>query len=204
MHSAKKIVVLTIGHSNHELSEFINLLQRNGVTAVADVRSQPSSRLPHFSHPAIAGNLKQAGIDYVFLGRELGARRLEPECYEDRQAVYEKIADLPAFREGLARIRRGSVKHRIALMCAEQEPLDCHRTILICRRLRGEAMIRHILPDGAAEDHSQTEQRLVSRMGVHRTLFDPPDLSDADLLERAYEERGRQIAFRADQTEAVA
>lgn len=194
--------LFTIGHSTHELATFLELLKRHGVNAMADVRSQPTSRLPHFEHDALVAALRDAGMDYVFLGRELGARRSEPECYEDNQAVYERVAELPAFREGLARILRGLERRRIALLCAEKEPLDCHRTILICRCLRDrDISIRHILADGRTEDHRAAERRLVRLTRQERTLFEP-DLTEEELLRRAYEQRGRQIAYRMDAEEA--
>jgi uncharacterized protein (DUF488 family) len=191
-------VMFTIGHSNHTLEEFIPLLKQHGVTAVADVRSHPySRRLEQFNREQLATGLQVAGIRYVFLGRELGARRDEADSYEGQQASYERIAQLPRFQEGLRRLRQGSQEYRIALMCAEKEPLDCHRTILICRQLRGEFDIQHILADGGVEEHPQTERRLVRQMGVTRTLFEP-DLTEEDLIQQAYDERGRQIAYRTE------
>lgn len=194
---AERPVLFTIGHSTHEWPEFVALLRKHGVTAIADVRSQPASRLPQYKKAALQAGLKEAGINYVFLGRELGARRAEPECYDGDQVSYERIARLPRFLEGLERLRQGSREFRIALMCAEKEPLDCHRTILVCRQLRNGFRIRHILADGSIEEHEQTERRLVRQMDVTRTLFEP-NLTEEDLIQQAYEARGRQIAYRAD------
>ena len=187
--------LFTIGHSTHEMPDFLALLHRHRVTAVADVRSQPTSRLLHFERQRLTDALRAAGIRYVFLGDELGARRSEPECYIDDRADYERIPALPAFQAGLVRLRKGLEKHRICLLCAEKEPLDCHRSILICRQLReGELSIQHILADGTLESHATTEQRLVKLTGIERDLFEP-DLTDAEILSRAYEARGKEIAF---------
>lgn len=194
---AQRPILFTIGHSTHEWPRFVGLLQMHGVSAIADVRSQPTSRLPQYVRAELQAGLKEASIEYVFLGRELGARRHESECYDEGQAVYEKIADLPAFRAGLDRIVRGLEKHCIALMCAEKEPLDCHRTVLICRHLRSRGIpIRHILADGSVEDHEATERRLLRITNTERTLFEP-DLTEEELLNQAYETRGREIAYRA-------
>lgn len=191
--------LLTVGHSNHELDAFLELLRRHGVTAVADVRSQPTSWLAHFEQAPLAVALRDSGMEYVFLGRELGARRSEAECYEDGRADYERIARLAAFQRGLVRIRRGLDEHRICLLCAEKEPLDCHRSILVCRHLRDpDLRIAHILADGSLEEHGETERRLVKLTDVQPTLFEP-DLTGADLLEQAYEVRGRQIAYRVNE-----
>lgn len=198
-----KRVLFTIGHSNHDWPTFLALLQRHGVTAVADVRSQPVARLPQFNHKELEIELKHADVEYVFLGRELGARREEPECYDEGCAVYERVAELPMFRTGLERVLKGLQRHRIALMCAEQEPTDCHRTVLVCRRLRHEPIeIQHILADGQLEAHLATERRLIRMTGVGRTLFEP-DLTDDEILDRAYLKRGREIAFRVGHEEAA-
>jgi len=197
--AAEKPGIFTIGHSNHSLEDFISLLRGHGITAVADVRSHPYGRLEHFDREHLSAALQAAGIEYVFLGRELGARREESECYEDGMALYEKIGELPAFREGLSRLCRGAEKYRLAIMCAEKEPLDCHRTILICRHLRDSGLqLMHILADGNLEEHACTEKRLVRQMGITRTLFEP-NLTDEELLERAYHERGQEIAYQTSQ-----
>ena len=193
-------IIYTIGHSTHELREFLDLLQQHGVTAVADVRSQPYGRLEHFRRENLEAELKAVGIGYVFLGRELGARRDEPDCYVDGQAVYDRVAELPAFREGLERLERGAADHVIALMCAEREPLDCHRTVLLARQLAARHWhVRHILADGGIEEHTETERRMVRKMGVD-PLFDGA-LTENELIERAYAERGREIACRAREEE---
>jgi uncharacterized protein (DUF488 family) len=189
--------LFTIGHTTHSFEEFAGLLHRHGITALADVRSHPySRRLPQFNRETLAVALKGSNIHYVFLGDELGARRNEPECYEGERVVYQRVAMLPKFRSGLERVRRGMRTFQIALMCAEKEPLDCHRTILICAALRDEYRILHILADGSTEDHAHTEQRLLRDMDVTRTLFEP-DLSDEQLLAEAYDKRAAQIAYRA-------
>lgn len=200
---SERPALYTIGHSTHSLDELLALLKRHGVTAIADVRSHPySARLGQFNREEFASALEAAGIKYVFLGKELGARRDERDSYSGDRAAYERIALLPGFREGLQRLRRGAREYKVALMCAEKEPLDCHRTVLVCRELRGEFDIRHILPDGNIEGHADTERRLVRETGVTRTLFEP-DLTDEDLVQQAYDERARKIAYRAGQEEAT-
>lgn len=187
--------IFTIGHSVHELEVFLELLARHGITAIADVRSQPFSRIQHFNGDVLAAVLKTRDILYVPLGRELGARRDERECYVDGRAVYERVAQLPRFRGGIDRLVQGAEDYNIALMCAEKEPLDCHRTILVCRHLRPYGLhIQHILAGGELEDHAETERRMMKMMHVARDLFHQ-DAAESDLIEQAYEARGRQIAY---------
>jgi uncharacterized protein (DUF488 family) len=187
--------IYTIGHSTHSLEEFLSLVNRHGVEAIADVRSQPYGRLEHFHRENLSAALKEAGMAYVFLGQQLGARREEPECYENGIALYERIVKLPAFQEGLLRLRRAAEKRRLAILCAEKEPLACHRAILIARCLKDSGMhVMHILADGTLEDHALAEKRLVRELDIRRTLFEP-HLTDRDLVDRAYAERGGQLAY---------
>lgn len=189
-------VVYTIGHSNHSIEAFVELLQHHGITAVADVRSHPSSpRFPHFNREALSARLRAAEIAYVFLGEELGARPEDPDCYRDGRVDFERLEARPAFRRGIDRVLHGAASYRLALMCAEKEPLDCHRTILVARWLKALGVeIRHILYDGSVEDHRQTEKRLIDRMGFKRDLFTAAT-GDLDILDQAYALRARQIAY---------
>ena len=159
--------LFTIGHSNHEMGVLVELLGRHLVQVVADVRSQPySARLPQFNRSALKLALRANGLQYVFLGHELGARRDEASCYVDGQARYDLVSKTDAFAEGLDRVLRGLRKYRIALLCAEMDPLTCHRTILVCRHLRGRGFpIQHILADGSLESHEAAENRLLGKLG---------------------------------------
>jgi uncharacterized protein (DUF488 family) len=188
--------LFTIGHSNRAIDSLLDLLRQNHVAAVADVRSQPSSRrYPHFNAEPLKADLRNAGIEYVFLGDELGARRSEPECYDEGQAKYALIARTEAFQRGLDRIRRGLRSRCIALMCAEKDPLTCHRMILVCRHLRDECDIFHVLDSDRVELQKQAEARLLELVGLpSRDLFQTTD----ELLACAYEIQGGRIAFRAD------
>jgi len=187
-------VLYTIGHSDHELEAFVSLLRMHGVTAVADVRSQPYSRfLPQYNREVLKVSLREAGIGYVFLGEELGARRAERACYREGRARYELIAGLAAFGAGLERVREGMREHRVALMCAEKDPVTCHRMVLVCRRLRGEGFeIGHILEDGRLETNEEAEGRLIAAAGLAAEgLFQ----SREQIIEEAYDVQGERIAY---------
>ncbi len=195
------LALYTIGHSNHTIEHFIALLKMHGVEVVADVRSAPvSSRHPQFNGNALKATLAEAGIRYLFLGKELGARRTEREAYEGSIASYERIAFLPAFRDGLQRVIKGAQSHTLALMCAEKDPLDCHRTLLVCRNLRHSVPgpIQHILADGSLEAHEQAERRLVADMGMNADQAEMFSDQTEPTLERAYRKRGRKIAYQEE------
>lgn len=182
--------LFTIGHSSHPVEDFIALLQRHGIEVLADVRSAPASRRhPQFNKRELNQTLNYHGIRYVFLGRQLGARRSEPEAWEDGSISYDRIAQPPAFREGLDWLRDNINAHRVAIMCAEKEPLHCHRTLLICRHLREESPIRHILADGTLESHEDLEQRLLVEAGLNDRQKDLFDEQEESALDRAYRRR---------------
>jgi len=196
----------TIGHSNHDAAQFVSLLTAHGVSAVADVRSNPYSKyVPQFSKENLQHLLREAGIDYAFFGRELGARRDEEACYVDGQAQYARIAALPIFRAGLDRILTESEDHTIALMCSEADPLECHRTILVCRealKRRPGLRIEHILSGADIEAHDEAIARLVAQHKLAPELFG--ELSTPEgLAERAYDLQAERIAYTRDRKGAA-
>ena len=129
-------LLYTIGHSNHEIAVFIGLLRQHGVTAIGNVRSQPYSRyVPQYSRDAMETALVDAGIAYVFLGKELEARSDNPHCYREGKIQFDRLAREPIFAEGIGRVMQGIERCRIALTCAEKDPLDCHRALLVARKL---------------------------------------------------------------------
>jgi uncharacterized protein (DUF488 family) len=186
----------SIGHSNIAAARFVAMLRDAGVNAVADVRSTPfSRRFPWFSGKNLAAMLAQQGIGYLAYGEALGGRPRDAALYRDGIADYEAMAERPEFRAGLDRLGADAARLRVCLMCAEREPLDCHRCLLVARSLvaRGLA-IGHILHDGTVESHRATEQRLLALAGTGDDLFATGQ--DARLA-AAYRRRAQAIAYRA-------
>ncbi len=187
-------MVYTIGHSNHPAERFVALLREHGIDAVADVRSTPYSRFnPQFRRESLTATLQGAGIHYVFLGKQLGARSEDSSCYDGNRVSYEKLARSELFRSGLQRLLAGMQEHKIAVMCAEREPLDCHRTILVARELeRASATVTHILADGSLETHAHAMERLAASLQLPETdLFS----DGAERFERAYELQAKKVAY---------
>lgn len=187
--------VFTIGHSTHPQERFIALLRQHGITALCDVRSKPYSRMnPQFNREELNEVLLAQGIEYRFLGKELGARSDDPNCYENGKVQYDRLAETELFKYGLKRVLRGMRDDfRIALMCAEKEPLECHRTILVARHLVALGVtIEHILVDGNLENHDAALIRLAKMINLRE-----PDLvhSREQLLADAYRKQGERIAY---------
>jgi uncharacterized protein (DUF488 family) len=199
----QRFAVLTIGHSTHSIDAFISLLRQHGTTALADVRSVPFSRFnPQFNRGAIARSLKTHAIGYAFLGRELGARSGDRACYENGRVRYARLARTESFRKGLDRIMRGAYDHRIALMCAEKDPLECHRTLLVARALTEHGVnVSHILADGSIEAHGDAMVRLLAVVGLPgEDLF----RSTQELIAQALSLQEERIAYVDEKLATVA
>ena len=146
--------LFTIGHSNHPIARFLELLGLHCIALVCDVRSTPYSRFnPQFNREALAAALQRSGIGYLYLGDALGGKPKEPGYPADEQARYALIAASDRFRAGVARLLREAAAHRTAVLCAEQDPRRCHRGALICPSIPAGVPIRHILADGSLLAH---------------------------------------------------
>ena len=203
--------LFTIGHSNHSPEKFLELLSSCNINALADVRSNPySRRLPHFNKQELQSYLPKSEIRYVFLGAELGARPADINCYVNGKAIYERIAELDSFKQGLERILKGAKNYRIALMCAEKDPITCHRAILICQHLVPFNLeIAHIHSSGELEYHEDLEERLLEICGLaslkeykQLSLFpSEPEIPRSEKLRQAYKIQGDRIAYVEKNTE---
>ena len=186
--------IFTVGHSTHKHDAFIALVRQNGITAICDVRSKPYSRLnPQFNREQLERALLSQDIVYRFLGRELGARSDDSDCYEDGKVRYDRLAKTALFKRGIKRVLRGTNEYRIALLCAEKEPLDCHRAILVARHLAElGAGIVHIHADGHLESHDSALSRLARMVNVPEDdLFQPKEA----LIAEAYRRQEQRIAY---------
>lgn len=194
MNAMEPLTVLTVGHSTHEYESFLILLRRAEVNAIADVRTSPFSRhLPHFNCDTLRENLRRNKISYVFLGKELGGRPSDHKYYSDGVADYEKMATSDEFKKGLNRVIDGAKKYRIALMCSEHNPLDCHRCLLVGPALSNLGItVKHVLSDGRIATHLEIEEQLLELSNCEADdLFASRD----ERLSVAYRDRARKVAF---------
>ncbi len=193
--------IYTIGHSVHPVEHFIDLLAQHRIRELCDVRSSPYSQYnPQYNRELLQRALRDVGVEYVFVGKELGARSEDASCYVDGRASYERMAQTENFQRGLERVLEDAQNCRLALMCAEKDPLTCHRTILVARQLAARgARIAHILEDGTLESHDDALRRLLRELKM-----DEYDLlrTREDMIEDAYAKRGGRIAYRQDQPDS--
>jgi uncharacterized protein (DUF488 family) len=147
-------VIWTIGHSNHTFEHFAKLLQAEGIEVVVDVRSYPYSRIaPHFNREELEETLRGVGARYLYFGEELGGRPSREADYdEDGHARYDRMAEQPGFQGAIQRLSSGAREHRVALLCSEGQPGECHRRLLVGKVLADHGMaLRHILPNGVVQ-----------------------------------------------------
>ncbi|OGR46946.1 MAG: hypothetical protein A2021_03800 [Elusimicrobia bacterium GWF2_52_66] len=206
-----ELICYTIGHSNHTTEKFVGLLRQHKIAYLADVRSSPySQHVPQFNKEVLDKELKKAGIQYLFLGKELGARYTDSQLFFDDGGVdFEKVRNTPNFKAGINRIIDGiNQNFKIALMCTEKDPLDCHRFVLVSYALKMAGInVIHILDDGGTVTNEAIEDRLLQKKKKNTaqpSLFDGPEKVvrlKEDLLEEAYRERNIDIAYRVEEPE---
>jgi uncharacterized protein (DUF488 family) len=201
--------LFSIGHSNIPAERFVAMLRAANVGAIADVRSTPASRFClWFSAKTLAPALAREGIDYLFYGDALGGRPRDQNLYCDGIADYEAMARQPDFNAGIARLLADAARHRgkgaLCLMCAERDPLDCHRCLLVARALVGRGVtIGHILHDGSIEPHTAIERRLLELANEDIGPLDLFATGQDWQLAAAYCRRARAVAYRSKGVQRV-
>lgn len=186
--------VFTIGHSLHPAESFADLLRRHDIEVVLDVRSTPgSSRAPQFGQEHLRQYLGRVGITYSYAGRALGGRPSDPSLYESGRVSYRRMAQSAVFGRAIRRIVAAARTHRVAIMCAEADPIECHRFLLIGRVLHERLIdVRHILATAAIETHAEGEMRLLEAVGLaQQSLFS----DTASARGEAYALQEAKVAF---------
>jgi len=191
-----------MGHSNLELPAFLSLLRQFDVALLVDVRSRPRSfRFPQFSQPELEASLRETGFGYLFLGEELGGRPEDPKMYfEDGVVNYRVRRKARDFQSGIDRVALELEQRSLALMCAEEDPLHCHRFLMICPELVSRGFEpQHIRRGGVTETQRAVEDRLLEAHHFGDVATGSLFARDrASALEDAYDLQAREVAFRAD------
>ena len=156
--------IYTIGYGGRDIAEFLRLLNRYGIDTLVDVRSQPYSKFsPEFSKSSLSHSLRSSGIKYAFMGDALGGRQADRSCYkfspQRKKAVldHKRLEAKAHYRGAIARLRQGlSAGSRIALMCSELDPRECHRGYALGKSLDGGGVaVVHIGRHGEALSQAQ-------------------------------------------------
>jgi len=157
--------IFTIGHSTHEIGYFLDLLKSHGINCVVDVRTLAASRFnPQYNKAKLSESLKDNGITYIHMPEEFGARHADPALQTNGRVDFDKVRKSEAFNKGVERLNHGVNKgFTIALMCAEADPLECHRFSLISFALKDDFEVYHILKDNSVITNLDLEQELLKK-----------------------------------------
>jgi uncharacterized protein (DUF488 family) len=169
--------IFTIGHSNHELDRFLELLRSKHIDVLVDIRSNPYSKFaPQFNKDDLKKAALTAGIKYLFLGKELGGKPKNPGFYDSEGFVlYSRIAESPLFLQGIERLMNGIRNYRVTLMCSEENPAHCHRRLLVGRVLSEKGVqIQHIRGDAKIQSEYEVarESDQIRKDSGQQRLFD--------------------------------
>ena len=187
-------IVFTIGHSTHDPVRFVELLRRHHINILADVRSIPYSRWqPHFNREQLTETLENHGIEYLYLGQQLGGM--------DDDKRYCEMAQTKSFASGIQRVIDASQRKIITLMCSEKDPIDCHRALLVARSLVASGLVvEHIFNDGHLENHNETVKRLYEHLGHSENQLDLFDDAAQDRNDALYKEQEARVRNRKQRT----
>lgn len=194
--------IFTIGYAPHTIPSFCDVLNHYGITAVADVRSNPHSRFkPEFNRENLMVALRRRGIAYIFIGDLCGARPNIPACYVDGVVRLDILANRSEFRQGIERLQQGMRRFCLAVMCAEKDPITCHRMVLISRHLyhASHVTVQHILSNGSCEDQREAEARLLRVYDLVSEELPGFGRSYEERLDEAYRRQAERIAHHAEE-----
>ena len=203
--------IYTIGHSNYTIEKLIDMLKRFNIDCVVDIRGIPYSKYNiQFDKETIRYLLTKAGFKYIYMGEEFGANRLlGKESYNNEGfADFDKVIKEKPFKKGIERLKVGCNKgYKIVLLGAMQDPLRCHRSILLGRELINNGFeVKHILDDYLVINQEEIERRLLKKYYPNRNQISMDELlglqkSEEELIVESYKKANREIGRRVEHLE---
>lgn len=194
------MIIYTIGHSTHTFEYFLHILQSHGIDCVVDVRSIAASRFnPQYNKKSFQDSLKKNDILYMHFDKEFGARQSNSLILNSAgQVDFEKVRKSPDFLNGIERLKEGIRKgYTVCLMCAEAEPLDCHRFGMITPALKNTGFnVKHILKDNTLISTEELENKLLEKF--KKKLADTDRYTNRiEKLKHAYQLLNEKIGYKA-------
>lgn len=203
--------IYTIGHSNYSVERLIDMLRHYDINCVVDIRGTPYSKYNiQYNKESIQYTLTKEGFVYIYMAKELAAKRIDKVSYnKEGYSDFEKVIYEEEFKKGIIRLKHGLEKgYRIALLGAMQEPIRCHRAILVGRALRDNGFsIKHILHDYSLATQEDVENSLLEkyyRSGYQITLDtfnDSNSLSVEEMIREGYRKANKEIGYRIEHIE---
>lgn len=198
--------LFTVGHSQHTPDYFVTLLKKYNINYVLDVRSTPYSKYAEqFDKEIVSALLEKVDIKYSFMGNFFGARPVEVSLYSDEGYLdFERVTQSDRFNKGMKNVILGlEHENRIALMCTEKDPIDCHRAIMISRAFdKNEFEVNHILPNGGIQTQKELDNRLLDIYFPDRrqlSIFNYENvMSEEEYISQAYRKRNEEIGYQIE------
>ena len=199
--------IYTIGHSNYTVEKLIDMLKHYNINCVVDIRGTPYSKYNvQFDKETIRYTLSKAGFIYIYMAKELAAKRINKQSYNDEgYSDFEKVINEKEFLEGIERLKNGCNKgYNIALLGAMQEPISCHRSILVGKALRKAGFdVKHILDDYSIASQDDIEQMLLDKYFSNRNQMTIDDLignalTREEMIEEGYKIANKEIGYRIE------
>ena len=200
--------IYTIGHSNYTTERLIDMLKYHNINCVVDIRGTPYSKYNvHFNKEVISEDLKKAGFVYIYMARELAAKRFNKlHSYNELgYADFDKVIKEETFLSGIERLKNGTSKgYRIALLGAMQDPIRCHRSILVGRELIKHGFnVKHILDDYSIASQSDLERDILEKYFPDRNQLTIDNLigdalTEEDMINEGYKKANKEIGYRIE------
>lgn len=199
--------IYTIGHSNYPVERLIDMLKHYNIDTVVDIRGTPYSKYNvQYNKEVIEHTLKEAGFIYIYMATELAAKRINKISYnEEGYSDFEKVVNEESFKNGIQRLKNGVLKgYKIALLGAMQDPIRCHRSILVGRELIKYGFnVKHILDDYKLASQKDLEQNLLDKYFMDRNQITIDNLlgnskSEEELIKDAYRLANKEIGYRIE------
>ena len=199
--------IYTIGHSNYTVERLIDMLRYYHIDCVVDIRGTPYSKYNvQFDKETIRETLTKEGFIYIYMAKELAAKRENKISYYDEgYSDFERVVLEEEFKKGIERLKAGCEKgYRIALLGAMQDPIRCHRSILVGRALRDNGFhVRHILDDYSLGSQEDMEHALLEKYFKDRDQMTIESLlgnekSEKEMIEEGYRLANKEIGYRIE------
>ena len=199
--------IFTIGHSNYNVEKLIDMLRYYNINCVVDIRGTPYSKYNiQFDKEAIRYTLTNAGFVYIYMGKELAAKRIRKNSYNNEgYSNFEEVIKEEEFKRGVERLKNGCEKgYKIILLGAMQDPIRCHRSILVGRELvKNDFDVKHILDDYSIVTQDDIEEMLLNKYFSNRNQITIEDLTgnslnNEEMINEGYKLANKEIGYRIE------
>ena len=199
--------IYTIGHSNYTMERLIDMLEYYNINCVVDIRGTPYSKYNiQFDKETIRYTLTNAGFVYIYIGKELAAKRIRKNSYNNEgYSNFEEVIKEEEFKRGVERLKNGCEKgYKIILLGAMQDPIRCHRSILVGRELvKNDFDVKHILDDYSIVTQDDIEEMLLNKYFSNRNQITIEDLTgnslnNEEMINEGYKLANREIGYRIE------